>query len=323
MTNDDLICKAQHVLELEARCVDALKAHLDENFIRAVQLILDCQGRVVVTGMGKSGHIGRKLAATLASTGTPALFLHPAEGVHGDLGAVVQSDVLVALSYGGDTEELSAILPAIKRLGVPIIALCGRLDSELGRHAEAVLDISVEREACPLNLAPTASTTAMLAMGDALAVVVMQARRFTKADYKRLHPAGRLGRMMLLSVGEIMRTGDAMATVHPDTPMQDVLFAITAAHAGSAFVVDSDGKLIGIITDGDIRRHMLADSNGLRSPAQAAMKTKPKTTIATKLATEEMLVMERNQISEMPVLDDCGQPIGLLHLKDLLRAGIV
>lgn len=323
MTDSDLLNKARQVLELEAHCVDALTSRLGDDFLRAVQLILDCQGRVVVTGMGKSGHVGRKLAATLASTGTPALFLHPAEGVHGDLGAVVQGDVLIALSYGGDTEEISAILPAIKRLGVPIIALCGRPESELGQHAEAMLDISVEREACPLNLAPTASTTAMLAMGDALAIVVMQARRFTQEDYQRLHPAGRLGRMMLLLAGEMMRTGDAVATVRADTPMQDVLFSITAAHAGSAAVLDNDGKLLGIITDGDIRRHLLANPDGLRSPALSAMIKNPKTTVVSQLATEAMLVMERYQISDMPVLDDEGRFLGILQLKDLLRAGIV
>jgi len=323
MEDASLLEQAKEVLEIEAGAIFGLKRRLDAQFLRAVQLILDCRGRIVITGIGKSGHIGRKFAATFASTGTPALFLHPAEGVHGDLGAVVEGDVLIALSYGGDTEELSAILPAIKRLGVPVIALCGRPDSELGQRAEALLDISVEREACPLNLAPTASTTAMLAMGDALAVVVMQARRFTKEDFQRLHPAGRLGRRMLLCAGDLMRTGDALATVNEETPMQEVLFAITSAHAGSASVVDEQGRLVGIITDGDIRRHLLANPKGLESPAREAMTKNPKTSTPAQLATEALLVMEKNQIGEMPVLDEQGRPIGVLNLKDLLRAGIV
>jgi arabinose-5-phosphate isomerase len=314
---------AKEVLEIESQAIAGLKPRLNEQFVRAVRLILDCRGRIVVTGIGKSGHIGRKLAATLASTGTPALFLHPAEGVHGDLGAVVEDDVLIALSYGGDTEELAAILPTIKRLGVPIIALCGRPDSELGRRAEALLDVSVEREACALNLAPTASTTAMLAMSDALAVVVMQARQFTEEDFQRLHPAGRLGRQMLLRAGDVMRTGDSLALVQRNTPMQEVLFAITSAHAGSACVVDEDGRLLGIVTDGDIRRHFLSNPEGLKSPAEKAMTRNPKTTSPAQLATEALLVMEKTQISEMPVLDEAGRPIGVLNLKDLLRAGIV
>jgi arabinose-5-phosphate isomerase len=323
MQEKELLNLAKQALETEANAIIGLQARLDASFARAVELILNCQGRIVVTGMGKSGHIGRKLAATLSSTGTPALFLHPAEGVHGDLGSMMEGDILIALSYGGDTGEISAILPAIKRLGVPIIAFCGRPDSELARRAEIMLDISVEKEACPFNLAPTASTAAMLALGDALAVVIMQARRFSQEDYKKLHPAGRLGRLMLLQAGDLMRTGDSLATVSANTPMQEVLFSITEAHAGSANVIDEGGKLLGIVTDGDIRRHMLSNPEGLKSPANAAMTKNPKTTIASQLATEALLIMEKNQIGEMPVVDDAGRPIGVLNLKDLLRAGIV
>jgi len=322
-TESDFLRQAREVLEIEARAVDALQARVDEQFARAVRLVLDCRGRIVVTGIGKSGHIGRKLAATLASTGSPALFLHPSEGVHGDLGAVVEGDLLIALSYGGDTEELTAILSAVKRLGVPIIAFCGRPDSELGRGADALLDISVEREACPLNMAPTASTTAMLAMADALAVVVMQARRFTEEEFQRLHPAGRLGRQMLLRAGDVMRVGDGLALAAEKTPLQEVLFVITSAHAGSACVVDPDGRLLGIVTDGDVRRHLLSNPQGLKSAAREAMTKNPKTTVPTQLAAEALLVMEKSQISEMPVLDEAGRPLGVLNLKDLLRAGIV
>jgi arabinose-5-phosphate isomerase len=323
MTQADIIAKAKQVLEIETQGVAALQDRIGDSFLQAVQLILDCNGRIVVTGMGKSGHIGHKLAATLASTGTPALFLHPAEGVHGDLGAVTEGDVLIALSYGGDTEELTAILPAIKRLGIPIIALCGRAESELARRADALLDISVEKEACPFNLAPTASTTAMLAMGDALAVVVMQSRRFTQDDYKRLHPAGRLGRLMLMTVGDLMRTGDMVASVKPDTPIMEVLFAITKARAGSANVLDEQGVLVGFIADGDIRRYLLSNPDGLQSKACDVMIRHPKTTTADQLATEALLLMEKPQIGELPVLDAAGRPLGVVMLKDLLRAGIV
>jgi arabinose-5-phosphate isomerase len=318
-----LLKKAREVLALESQAVAALQERLDKGFLKAVEIILGCAGRIVVTGMGKSGHIGRKLAATLTSTGTPSIFLHPAEGVHGDLGIVAEGDVLIALSYGGDTDELTAILPAIKRLGVPIIALCGRCESELGRRAEVLLDISVEKEACPLNMAPTASTTAMLAMGDALAVVLMEARRFTLEDYQKLHPAGRLGRQMLLSVEELMRTGDSVAVVDAATPIQEVLFAITSAHAGLANITDAKGKLLGILADGDIRRYLMTHPEGLKNPAQGAMVKNPKTAGPNQLATEALLVMEKYQIGEMPVLDPKGRLLGVLNLKDLLRAGIV
>jgi arabinose-5-phosphate isomerase len=243
--------------------------------------------------------------------------------VHGDLGIVTEGDVLIALSYGGDTDELTAILPAIKRLGVPIIAFCGRGESELGRRAEVLLDVSVEKEACPLNMAPTASTTAMLALGDALAVTLMEVRRFTVEDYQKLHPAGRLGRQMLLTVEELMRTGDSVAAVSAATPIQEVLFAITSAHAGMANIKDAKGKLLGILADGDIRRYLMTHPEGLKNPAKAAMVKNPKTVGPNQLATEALLVMEKYQIGEMPVLDAKGRLLGVLNLKDLLRAGIV
>lgn len=315
--------QAKEVLAIEGRAVATLVDKLGEEFVRAVNLILTCRGRIVVTGMGKSGHIGRKFAATLCSTGTPALFLHPAEGVHGDLGAITEGDLLIALSYGGETEELNNILPAVKRLGISIIALCGQCESELARRADVFLDISVEEEACPMNLAPTASTTAMLAMGDALAIAVMTARKFGREDFKKLHPAGRLGRRMLLRVGDLMRTADGMAVVHEGTPMQEVLFSITSAHAGAAAVVDDTGKLAGIVADGDIRRYLLSNVEGLKKPARDAMTPQPKTTVPSQLATEALLLMEKHQIGDLPVVDEGGKPLGMLDLKDLLRAGIV
>ncbi len=297
---------------------------LGDAFVAAVDLILAGQGRVVTTGMGKSGAIARKIAGTLASTGTPALFLHPAEGVHGDLGMVTMGDVLLALSNSGETEELTAILPAITRISVPIIALTGRGGSALARAAAVVLDTGVDREVCPFNLAPTTSTTAQLAMGDALAIAVMQRRRFTSEDYARLHPRGALGRRLLLTVGDIMRVGENLACVTPERPLKEVLFAITAAHAGAAAVVDAAGRLRGLITDGDIRRSLLADEGALHNPCGACMSAQPKTVTPERLAAETLQLMQGPpQIGEMPVLGADGRVLGMLNLKDLLRAGIV
>ncbi len=301
----------------------AVAERLGSEFVRAVDLILACDGRVVTTGMGKSGAVARKIAGTLASTGTPALYLHPAEGVHGDLGMVTMGDVLLALSNSGDTEELNAILPAIARIDVPIIALSGRADSPLGRAATVVLDTGVEREACPFNLAPTCSTTTQIAMGDALAIAVMSRRQFTSEDYALLHPRGALGRRLLLTVGDVMRTGDAVATVTPDTLLKEVLFAITAAHAGAAIVTDHAGKLVGLITDGDLRRALLADEEALRKPCAKHLNCSPRTIGPEYLAAEILQVMQSAQIGEMPVLDSAGRILGMLNLKDLLHAGIV
>lgn len=319
----DAIRQAREVLEIEVQAISALMDRLDENFGRAVALILECQGRVVVTGIGKSGSIGRKISATLASTGTPSLFLHPAEGVHGDLGMVAADDVLVALSYSGDTEEIITIIPAIKRIEVPIIALTGNLDSPLAKSSEVVLDVSVEKEACPLGLAPTASTTTMLALGDALAVAVMRARRFSREDFALLHPAGSLGRRLLLTAQDLMRTDESLATVTEETILKDVLFAITKANAGAANVVSSEGILLGIITDGDIRRSLLKDEANLHRPVGGLMIRDPKTIKPDQLATEALRVMELHKIAEMPVIDEQGRPLGVLNLKDLLKAGIV
>jgi arabinose-5-phosphate isomerase len=316
------IAEGRRVLNLEAAAVAGLAERLGKEFEAAVKLLLSCQGRAVVTGIGKAGAVARKLAGTLASTGTPALFLHPAEGVHGDLGMVVQGDVLLALSHSGESEELIAILPAIRRLGVPVLAFTGRPDSQLAQRADVVVDVSVPREACPHNLAPTASTTALLAMGDALAIAVMRARKFTAADFARLHPAGALGRRALLTARDLMRTGEMLAAVREDTLLRDVLFAITAAHAGAACVLNRTGRLVGIVTDGDIRRCLLACEQALGRPAREAMTPNPKTVAPDKLAAEAMRTMQDFQIGEMPVLE-AGRPVGMLNLKDLLRAGVL
>ena len=320
---DELVPLARNILLQEARSLTAMAARLGGEFTRAVDLILACDGRVVTTGMGKSGAVARKIAGTLASTGTPALFLHPAEGVHGDLGMVTMGDVLLALSNSGDTEELNAILPAIARIEVPIIALSGRADSPLGRAATIILDTSVEREACPFNLAPTCSTTAQIAMGDALAIATMSRRQFTSEDYALLHPRGALGRRLLLTVGDVMRTGDAVATVTPGTLLKEVLFAITAAHAGAAIVTNDQGKLVGLITDGDMRRALLADEDALRKPCAEHLNRSPRTVGPEYLAAEMLQVMQSAQIGEIPVLNSAGHILGMLNLKDLLHAGIM
>ncbi len=315
--------RAREILEIEGNAVLALKDRLDEAFTAAVSLVLDCKGRIVVTGMGKSGAIGRKLAGTLASTGSPALFLHPAEGVHGDLGMVTSQDVVIAISNSGETDEIISILPVIKRIGARLISMCGRTESALAQYSDAVLDTSVEREACPLGLAPTTSTTAQLALGDALALVVMEARRFSAEDYALFHPAGTLGRRLTMTVADVMRSGDRMAVADSNELVRDVLFKITKAGAGAAVVVDSQHKMLGIITDGDVRRHMLSDERCIYRTAHEIMTANPKTVRPDQLAVEGVRVLESFKIGEVPVLDDSGKPVGMLMMKDLFQAGIV
>ena len=322
--HEQSVASGRTILRQEADALLVMADRLGGEFAAAVTLLLECRGRVVTTGMGKSGAVARKIAGTLASTGTPALFLHPAEGVHGDLGMVTVGDVMIALSNSGDTEELNAILPALTRIAVPIIAFTGRLDSPLARAATVTLDTSVEREACPFNLAPTTSTTAQIAMGDALAIAVMQQRRFTSQDYARLHPRGALGRRLLLTVRDVMRTGEALATAQAHLSLRDVLFLITRAHAGAAVVVDDQQRLLGLVTDGDIRRALLADDAALQKPCADFMTCTPRTTLPDCLAAETIPTMQGPpQIGEMPVLQADGQVVGMITLKDLLEAGIV
>lgn len=314
----------KRVLRIEAEAVAALEARLDESFEQAGRLILACPGRVVVTGIGKSGAIARKIAATLASTGTPALFLHPAEGVHGDLGMVTHGDVVIALSYSGESNEIVAILPVLKRLDAKLIALTGKPQSTLADHADVVLEISVAREACPLNLAPTASTTAALALGDALALAVMSERRFTHEQFALFHPAGALGRRLLMRVGDLMRSGEMLATIHAEASVREALFAITRARAGAVNVVDAAGGLLGLITDGDIRRLLLEDEAALARSVATVLNPRPRTTSPDRLVTEALARMEQTPpISEMPVLDVGRRVVGVLNLGDIVKAGIV
>lgn len=316
--------RAVATLKNEGEAVLKLCERIDDSFAQAVELILQCEGRLVVTGMGKSGAIGRKIAGTFCSTGTPSLFLHPAEGIHGDLGMVTSHDVVLALSNSGESGEIVNILPAIARIGAKMIALVGRPKSTLGSYAQVILDASVECEACPLGLAPTTSTTASLALGDALALAVMEARKFTRNDYALFHPGGALGRKLLMRVSDVMRKDSAVSVVKKDTILRDVLFSITKAGAGAACVVDGEGKLAGIITDGDVRRTLLADDQALYKKAAEIMSIGPRTINPDRLATEGLHMMEAppRQIGEMPVVVD-DKPVGMLMLKDLVTAGIV
>jgi arabinose-5-phosphate isomerase len=321
----DALTVAREVLQIEKEAIERLIETLDSRFEQAVQALLECEGRVVLSGVGKSGAIARKLAGTFSSTGTPAIFVHPTEAAHGDLGTITEQDVAILLSFRGESDELTLLCPALKRLQVFTIVFTGRPDSTLGRMADLVLEIPVEREACPHNLAPTASTTAMLALGDALAMAVMAMRGFTPSDFALNHPAGALGRRLLIRAYDVMRTGDALAIVPETAPLRDALFAITKAGAGAACIVNEQGVMVGLVTDGDIRRRLLQDETALSRPVSEAMTRNPMSLRGNPLAIE---VLERfhsapAKIGDLPVLDDAGKPIGMIVLKDLLRAGIV
>jgi len=316
-----LIESGREIIQIEAAAVTALESRLNETFAAACGLVLACRGRVVVTGMGKSGHIGRKLAATLASTGTPAFYVHPAEASHGDLGMITPEDVVIALSNSGQTPEVVTILPLIKRLGVALIALTGEPDSMLARGADCHLDVSVNREACPLNLAPTASTSATLAMGDALALAVSAARGFTAEDFARSHPGGRLGRRLLVHVSDIMHTGEAMPLVEEATTLADALVVMSAKGLGMTLILDAGGALAGVFTDGDLRRH-LDQGAQLTTPMQHLMTRDCTVAEPGMLAAEALRIMEKRQINALPVIE-AGRPVGAFNMHDLLRAGIV
>lgn len=313
--------RAKTVLRIEAEAVRQLIPRLGAAFERAVELLIGCKGRVVVTGMGKAGIVGQKLSATLASTGTPSLWIHPADAVHGDLGRVTKDDVIIALSNSGESPELTQLLPVIKQIGARLIALTGSVHSSLAKHGDVTLDVSVKREACSLNLAPTASTTAMLAMGDALAVVVAERRGFKERDFALFHPGGQLGKRLLLRVRDIMRTGEANPVAPERARVKDVLLAITKARAGCASIVDGRGRLVGIFTDGDLRRHLEMTPNLADTTVRDVMTKTPKTIQADRLAAEALRLLREYRIDELVVLDGRKRPIGLLDVQDLLKAG--
>lgn len=319
--SESILREARRVLEVEAEAVRELVDRLDARFVQAVGLLEQCRGRVVVTGIGKSGLVGKKLVATLAATGTPALFLHPADGAHGDLGMLTRGDVVVAVSNSGETNELLTLLPAIKRLGVPLILFTGKPGSRLAQHSDVVLDVSVREEACPMNLTPTASTAAALALGDALAVALLVRRGIRPEDFARLHPGGHLGRQ-LLRVEELMHRGSAIPSVPEAAPLPDVIREMTAKGLGATAVLDERDSLVGIVTDGDLRR---AFQRGLASrPATArdVMTRGPKTVGRRELAATALEVMERYAITQLLIVDTSGRLEGILHLHDLLRAKI-
>jgi arabinose-5-phosphate isomerase len=307
---------AREVLEIEAAAVRGLESQLDEAFDRAVELVMACRGRVICSGMGKSGLVMKKVAATLSSTGTPALFLHPAEAVHGDLGMIVEGDVVLAASFSGTTEELLRLVGTVKRLGVPLVVMTGNLKSPLARHADLHLKVAIDKEACPLNLAPTASTTAMLAMGDALAMALLEARGFTPEDFARLHPAGRLGKR-LLRVEQLMHAGAALPAVEAATPMRETIYEMSKKGLGITAVTDGEGRLLGCISDGDLRRRLAADDQLLGRTAGECMKGSPHTIAGGALAPAALKEMEDHRITSLFVCDAAGHLEGVVHLHDL------
>jgi arabinose-5-phosphate isomerase len=323
LTDDELIALAREVLEIESRAVDGMRVRLGEDFAAACRLIVSTPGRVVVTGMGKSGHISSKIAATLASTGTPSFFMHPAEASHGDLGMITQDDTLLAVSYSGETDEVLTILPLVKRMGARLISMTGNAGSTLAKAAKVHLDVSVTEEACPLNLAPTASTTATLAMGDALAVALLKNRGFTAEDFARSHPSGSLGKRLLLRVADVMRDGDGIPSVRPDVRLRDGLMEMTEKGLGMTAVVDADNRILGIFTDGDLRRALDAGADVHHTPMSAVMHEGSKTISPDVLAAEAVNILDENKITSLLVANPEGQLIGALNIHDLFRAGIM
>ncbi len=318
--------KAKETLQIETEALQRLTGRIDDEFEAAARAILACKGRVIVSGIGKSGHVGQKVAASLASTGTPSFFMHPAEAFHGDLGMVTQNDIVLAISNSGETNEVVNILPVIRRIGAKVIALCGRRDSTLGKNADYFIDAGVEKEACPLGLAPTASTTAALAMGDALAMALLAARNFTEQDFAVFHPGGSLGRKLLLTVENVMRSGEDNPIIKAGRTAKEALFVMTSTGVGATSVVDGDGKFIGLVTDGDVRRCLAKGPEFLNEPVENFMTRAPETITKERLAASALSLMEKHQprpITVLPVVDEENIPVGIVHLTDLLRQGVV
>jgi len=320
---DQALRLARETFDIEAAALTALSNRVDKLFAQAVQMVLQTRGRVVVMGMGKSGHVGRKIAATLASTGTPAFFVHPGEASHGDLGMVTAGDVVLALSNSGEVGEVTAILPVIKRLGVPLIAMTGGLQSTLARHADIVLDCGVEREACPHNLAPTTSTTAQIAMGDALAVALLDARGFRPEDFARSHPGGALGRKLLTHVSDVMRSGSEVPRVAPEASFSDLMREMSAKGLGASAIVDAAGQVLGIFTDGDLRRRIEAGADLRSTTAAQVMHANPRRIAPDALAVDAAEMMEAHAITSVLVVDAAGALVGVVHIGDLMRAKVI
>ena len=321
--HDALAAMGRAVIEIEARELARLVQAVDDSFVAAARIMLACRGRVVVLGMGKSGHIGGKVAATLASTGTPAFFVHAGEASHGDMGMLTPSDVALAFSNSGETEELTVLIPLLKRLGTPLIAVTANPQSTLGQAASVHIEVAIDEEACPLGLAPTSSTTAAMAMGDALAIALLQARGFTAGDFARAHPGGALGRRLLLKTDELMHAGDDLPTVSPDTPVADALFEMTRSGLGVTAVVDSERRVLGIFTDGDLRRMLAADHDLRVTPVREVMTTNCKTIPQGTLAAEALRIMQEFKINALLIIDAEERLLGALNMHDLLRARVV
>ncbi|MEK7812280.1 MAG: KpsF/GutQ family sugar-phosphate isomerase [Candidatus Desantisbacteria bacterium] len=319
----DIIEQARETLQIEAQAIYSLIDKIDESFVRAIEVLYGCKGRIIVSGMGKSGIIGKKIASTLASTGSPALFLHPAEAAHGDLGMVTRDDVIIALSNSGETKEVIELIPSIKRMGATIISLTGNPSSTLSKHSDIAINVFVEKEACPLGLAPTASTTAALAMGDALAVSLLKKRGFKEQDFASLHPGGSLGKKLLLTVRDVMHTGDQIPMVMPEVSMKYALFEITSKKFGLTLVVNDTQQLLGIITDGDLRRLMERQQNIWDIEAREVMSKNSKTCKSSDLAATALAIMQQYSITSLAVTDEQNHVQGVIHLHDLLKAGIV
>ncbi len=324
MDSNKIKTLAQAVIDTEHLAIQALKSRIDDDFVAACRFMLECEGRIVVTGMGKSGHIGSKIAATLASTGSPAFFVHPGEASHGDLGMITRKDVVLAISSSGETDEILTIVPLIKRLNVPLIAMTGKPQSSLGKDATVHLDISVEKEACPLGLAPTASTTVTLVMGDALAVALLETRGFTADDFARSHPGGRLGKRLLLHVRDIMHSGPDCPSVDGAASLSEALTEMTRKKLGMTSIVDSSGKILGVFTDGDLRRVLdHGEVNIKKLSIKDCMTANCKTITSDKLAAEALHIMDSKNINALPVVDENNRLIGALNMHDLLKAGVV
>lgn len=314
--------EAKEVLTIEYKAVKALIDRLDESFVAAIELLYQCKGRVIVTGIGKSGFIGKKISATLSSTGTPTFFLHAAEGLHGDIGIVTPDDVVIAISNSGNTEEILNLIPFFKRFGVKIIALIGDRESPLAKNSDIILDTSVEKEACPMNLAPTASTTAALAMGDAIAVVLLKKKNFRKEDFAIFHPGGRLGKSLLLRVKDLMHIGEAHPVVEKKVLLKDAIFEMTSKGLGITSVVDGKGMLVGIVSDGDLRRIFERESNALMLPVESLMTKNPKVISEDLLAVEALRIMEDRSITSLIVVDGENRAHATIHIHDILKAGV-
>lgn len=318
-----ILKRAKEVFKIEAQAIANLSSKLDDNFVQAVEAIYNCRGRVVVSGMGKTGIIGQKISATLSSLGTPSIWLHSAEAAHGDLGRVTKDDVVIILSHSGETEETKNLVPVLKKLGAKLIAITGNKNSTLAKYSDMVLDVSVKKEACTLGLAPTSSTTAALAMGDALAVCLVEKKGFKEKDFAFFHPGGLLGKRLLLKVEDIMRKGKANPIVREEAIVKDVLYAITGARAGAASVIDKSGRLSGIFTDGDLRRHLERNADLASRKVKEVMTKNPITIQPQRLAVEALRILEEKKIDELPVVDAAFKPVGMLDIQDALRAGLV